>query len=267
MEAQSNIAKRLGCCPICGGAEFVEHGAWLRDQLLCIDCGSLPRERALMLVLNSVAPDWRKLRIHESSPMPRGVSARLQLECPGYVVTHLFADVPFGSKKHGFRCEDLERQTFESNAFDLVITQDVMEHVFDPATAYREVWRTLELGGRYLHTVPILKHLTQTVRRAERLGDGTIKHLTEPAYHGDPLDPAGTLVTFDYGYDLPELIAGWASFDVELRRFHDRHHAILGEMTDVLICTKSCPNPQEDHQSPRVTAMPSDDLQRRAGLP
>jgi hypothetical protein len=45
-------------------------------------------------------------------------------------------------------------------------------------------------------------------------------------------------VTFDYGHDLPELISEWAPFDVEIRRFVDRSRGILGEMNDVIICTK-----------------------------
>jgi hypothetical protein len=58
-----------GYCTICDRAVwFTETGPWLRDQYLCSRCGSMPRNRALVKVLNDHFPGWRELQIHESSP-------------------------------------------------------------------------------------------------------------------------------------------------------------------------------------------------------
>jgi len=234
-----NAGDWTGFCPICAREVlFRVTGPWYRDDLLCSSCGSIPRERSVMVAIESVAPNWRALHIHESSPAPRGVSVRLQTECSRYVASQLFANTPLGSSRGGVRCEDLERQTFAAEQFDLVVTQDVMEHVFEPSAAHREIWRTLRPGGHHVHTTPIVKRFVKSRRRAERNKDGSIAHLFEPVYHTNPVDPQGSLVTFDYGHDLPELIAGWAPFDVEVRRFVDRHRGILGEMNDVIVCTK-----------------------------
>src|SRR4029079_5058384 len=60
---------RLGRCPVCGRVVvFVALWEWLRDTYQCMRCGSIPRQRALMQVLDEVASEWRELRIHESSP-------------------------------------------------------------------------------------------------------------------------------------------------------------------------------------------------------
>ncbi len=40
--------------------------------------------------------------------------------------------------------EDLENQTFQNESFDIVITQDVMEHIYDPGKAFAEVARTFK---------------------------------------------------------------------------------------------------------------------------
>ena len=48
-----------------------------------------------------------------------------------------------------------EVQTFKSETFDLVVTQDVMEHVFRPDLVYQEIHRKLRQGGFYIHTAPI----------------------------------------------------------------------------------------------------------------
>jgi hypothetical protein len=70
-------------------------------------------------------------------------------------------------------------------------------------------------------------------RCAERLSDGSIRHLTEPSYHGNPIDERGSLVTFLWGYDLPELTVRWAPFDVEVHRFNCASKGIVAECSDV----------------------------------
>lgn len=229
-----------GECPICAApVTFRAQNSWLRDHLFCSGCISIPRERATMLVIEECRPDWRALAIHEGSPdTRRGASAKLAAECPLYVGSQFYPACPLGSMKNGFRIEDLERQTFPSESFDLVVTQDVMEHVFQPDTVYREIWRTLRPGGLYIHTTPIYAGLIKSERWAERKA-GLVFHIKGPEYHGNPIDEAGSLVTFHFGYDLPQLITTWTPFDVELRRYQDRRHGILGEFTDVLICRKS----------------------------
>ena len=67
-----------GLCPICEcPTTFKATGPWLRETLLCDPCPkqmgrSVPRERALALVLKTLRPNWRDLAIHESSPARRG---------------------------------------------------------------------------------------------------------------------------------------------------------------------------------------------------
>jgi SAM-dependent methyltransferase len=191
-----------------------------------------------MQVVRELAPDWRQRRIHEGSPGGRGASVVLARDCADYVATQFYPNVRRGAYTDGVRCEDLEQQTFDNEVFDLVITQDVMEHIFHPDRAYREIWRTLKPGGLYTHTTPIYKDRVTTVRRASIGTDGKVIHLAEPEYHGNPVDPKGSLVTFHYGYDLADLIAEWTSFDVEIRRFRQRSTGIVAEFTEVIICRK-----------------------------
>ncbi|OBQ59852.1 hypothetical protein A8145_24795 [Mesorhizobium loti] len=62
--------------------------------------------------------------------------------------------------------------------------------------------------------------------------------MKEPEIHGNPVSNEGSIVTVDYGYDLHLAIAEWAPFDVRVYRFADRTHGILGEYTDLIVCTK-----------------------------
>ena len=70
-----------GFCSICEKpATFSSGNEWFRDNLLCGGCGSIPRERALMKVINDYYPSYRELAIHESSPGGKGASLKLHNE-------------------------------------------------------------------------------------------------------------------------------------------------------------------------------------------
>jgi ubiquinone/menaquinone biosynthesis C-methylase UbiE len=87
-------------------------------------------------------------------------------ECPKYIPTYFFPNIPLGSFQNGFRCEDLENLTFEDQSIDLHITQDVFEHVFDPGKAFREIARTLMPGGAQIFTAPLVNNNKSSRRRA-----------------------------------------------------------------------------------------------------
>lgn len=231
-----------GVCPICEGpATFTAASSWYRDSLICGSCqgGSVPRERALALVLGEQCPSWRHLAIHESSAANRGISVKLARECKSYVGSQFFPERQFGTMVGNFRNEDLEHLTFPDGSFDLTITLDVMEHVYNPDKVFREVHRTLKPNGIYICTFPVRKaQVNPWERRFELLPDGSRKDVKQPEIHGNPVNGDGSIVTVDWGYDLHQQIAQWAPFDVRVYRFADQTHGILGEYTEVITCRK-----------------------------
>lgn len=234
-----------GVCPICD--QQVTFNAWsnhLRDTYLCGRCGTIPRERALMVVIDKFFPNWRELRVHESSPAPRGVSKKLLEQCPGYTATQYHPTVLEGSyhASDGWRCENLERQTFASESFDLVITQDVLEHIFNPDAAFREIARTLKPGGAHIATTPMVRGAQPTIVCAEMSSDGAVRHLQLPDYHGNPVDEKGSLVTFWWGYDLANRIDRVAPFNTIIWLLEDRSRGIDGPLNEVLISFRASPS-------------------------
>lgn len=233
------VLESRGFCPICERpASFVARDAWLRDHLKCTRCGSIPRERALMSVLQQRFPNWRDMRIHESSPGRRGVSRRLALECRGYVPTHFFPDRPLGSTVGNYRCENLEQLTFADESIDLHVTQDVFEHILRPKNAIAEIARTLRVGGAHLFTVPLVNKDTPTRMRVDVQAGGEVLHLQPPEYHGNPIDAKGSLVTVDWGYDIREIIAGICGLETEIIRIDDLSKGIRAEFVEVLVSRK-----------------------------
>jgi len=230
-------------CPICSSHQSFASpdDFWhCRNDLVTKACPGgicLVRERAMAEVLRSIYPltDFQQLAIHEPAPSPRGISTWLAKNVPGYVRSGYFPDQPFGSLQHGLRNEDIEAQTFGDGVFDLVIHLDVMEHVFRPFQALREIHRTLRPHGRCVFTVPTYWDQMNS-RQVAFHENGKLRIDGEPEYHGNPQAPeTGALVTWRYGYDLPLLIQRETGFDVEVRRFQRRAGAIMGPMTEVYI--------------------------------
>src|SRR6185295_19546411 len=69
---------------------FEANNNWLRDHLLCTNCQSLPRERALMFIIQSYFPNWESLAIHESSPAIRGASIKLKERVKNYTSSQYY---------------------------------------------------------------------------------------------------------------------------------------------------------------------------------
>jgi SAM-dependent methyltransferase len=224
-----------GYCPICRqSARFVASHEWLRDYYLCSRCGTCPRQRATVEVLNSVAPDWQAQSIHESSPC----IDFFRKECPNYTLSYYFEDAPLGSMKDGQRCENLERLTFPDETFDIFLTQDVLEHVFRPDLAVREIARVLKPGGVHVFTAPKHKHLLKSYARAKQHPDGSVEHLLSPEYHSSPIGDGGCLVTWDYGADFDDLLSQWSGYLVCNFIIRDRARGIDGEYLDVFVMRK-----------------------------
>jgi SAM-dependent methyltransferase len=241
------LVRRLvfpGSCAVCALAGrpktiYVETGPWARDDLHCRRCGSIPRHRALAIVMEQVRPGWRDLVIHESSPTDGGLSRVVADAAPGYSSSQFLEDVPPGEVRDGIRCEDLAHLTFEDQSLDMLLTQDVLEHVMEPFLVLDEIRRVLRPGGVHLATFPWYPQLATTRLRAEQdQGSGDVRYLCEPQYHGSPVGDGRALVTVDWGADL-HTIAADHDLALEIHKLdQDRAHGIDGEFREVFVFTR-----------------------------
>jgi SAM-dependent methyltransferase len=228
--------KTSGHCPVCDKpVDFESRDSWFRDHLLCSNCGSLPRERALMKVIDLHFPEWQEAVIHEASPAKRGASLRLARECARYTASRYELGQTPGSFVRGTRCEDLESLSFRDESIDLHITQDVLEHVFRPKAAFQEIGRTLAPGGMHIFTVPLVNKSSPSRARAV-IENGQVVHLEPELYHGSP---AGrVLVTVDWGFDICEHIFDACGLFTYLVHIDDLSQGIRAEYNEVLITVK-----------------------------
>jgi SAM-dependent methyltransferase len=226
-----------GYCTICEkDVLFAKTGPWLRDEYLCLGCRSIPRFRALLKVLDEHFASWRELRIHESSPGGPS-SNKIRRECQNLVASQFFSDLPGGEYRDGQRSENLESLTFPDSSFDLVITQDVFEHVLRPERAFAEIARTLKPDGAHVFTVPYYRG-KKTVIRARATESGGIEHLMDPDYHSNPIDPKGSLVVTEWGDEICDFIVSASGMTTSIFSFFDPGLALEGEFLDVFVSRK-----------------------------
>ena len=225
-----------GWCAICGPTMFVITGSWLREHYRCLRCLSIPRMRALVHVLERVRPEWRKAEIFESSPGSAS-SRYIAAHCSRYTPSQLFPDVRSGEYRGGVRREDLESLTYADESLDIIITQDVFEHVLDPARAFAEVARVLRPDGCHVWTVPIYER-PHSVVRARWAAPGEIEYLQPPDYHGNPLG-GGSLVAREWGDDILDFVDASRVTTTTRYRMRSWWLGIRGAMTDVLVTRRT----------------------------
>lgn len=126
-------------------------------------------------------------------------------------------------------CEDLQRLSLPSSSFDIVTTNEVLEHVPSIDRALAEIHRVLRPGGWHIGTVPFLYFADRSERRASLNSAGKIIHLLPPEYHGDPMSDAGVLVFELPGWDIIARARAIGFQDSFMRFMISTRHAVLSE--------------------------------------
>ncbi len=215
---------RAGRCAVCGRRTIflVTEDENLRENAFCVWCGSISRNRhvARCIVDTFAARGVRRFRdlaevqgLRVYSLSAGDVFARVWGNRPHIVYSEYWEDCASGQRRNGILCEDVQRLSFEDESFDLVVSQDVFEHVPDWRRGLEEVRRVLRAGGYHIFTVPV-DPIAKTSPRFERRGEELVP-IAPREMHGDPLQ--GTIVTYTtFGRDLLDYLreTGW---EAELR--------------------------------------------------
>ena len=138
----------------------------------------------------------------------------------------------------GIRHEDVEQLSFPNASLDLVVSNEVLEHVPHPSRAFSECARVLRQGGRFVLTIPFCAGAHQSIVRAETDWIGQTNYLLEKVYHGNPMSDEGSLVYTDFGWDVLDTIKQAGFRDAWIDLYHSPEFGHYGSNLIVFECVK-----------------------------
>jgi SAM-dependent methyltransferase len=217
------LQTRAGRCLVCGrfALFLVTNPEHIRENAWCVWCGSSARSRHVAKCVVQSLPQHglrcvgdlaaaHSLRIYNMSA--RGCFAEIWGACPHITYSEYLDGVPSGDSRDGILCEDVQGLSFEDCSFDLIISEDVFEHVEDYRQGFWEVRRVLKPGGHHIFSVPVgFAH--PTLARFETQGSREVSRLPIE-YHGDPIRGQVPVRT-SFGYDLLDFL-GSLGFEARL---------------------------------------------------
>lgn len=208
-----------------------------RETIVCPVTGLANRTRAAFHILNNegLTPRHKIYLTEQATPVYTWFKEA------GYDVTgseFLDGVTPSETDARGLRCEDLTRLSFADATFDDLLTFDVFEHVPDFRAALSECARVIKPGGRMVLTAPFSVSLEHTLVRARIGDDGSIEHLLEPEYHGDPVREGGVLCYYYYGWNLLDDMRAAGFADAEVVLYWSEAYGYLGAIQVLVIARR-----------------------------
>jgi len=203
----------------------IEHGfPWpnWRERQVCPSCGLASRQRMafgfMQDMVTRLAPSQGFTLYMMEMVTP--IFDRARKSFPGITLIgseYLGPGIQGGSVVRGIRHEDVHQLSLTEESVDLVVSNDVMEHVPDPKVGFGEIYRVLRRGGILFLTIPFHSGNDTTVMRAEAREGRVVHHLPE-VYHGNPVSDQGSLVCTDFGWDVLSMLraAGFAKVEVKV---------------------------------------------------
>jgi SAM-dependent methyltransferase len=140
-----------------------------------------------------------------------------------------FSDIPH---------QDLCALTFTDASFDLVLCNELFEHVQDLELAFREIARVLRPGGRLVATCPLAFGQQESIVKAvHNPATGEAEVSGEPDYHGDPVRPhQGSLVYRIPAWDVLEQLQAAGFSEARMHHIASWKHGVLGsDLPGVLV--------------------------------
>lgn len=152
------------------------------------------RMRAVMLCIQWQLADqpWLDAKIYATEAVTP-FALRLRGIFPKFIGSEYAESEAQREALYPILCEDLQRLSFPDGCFDIVTTNEVLEHVPSIDESLMEIYRVLRLGGWHVGTAPFAMGQHESIVKAA-VKKRQIVYFAEPEYHGNPVDERGSLV-------------------------------------------------------------------------
>lgn len=213
-------------------------GSNLRESIT--HAGLISRQRAVLLVIRQLLldgelPDPRQLRVY-ATEVVTPFAELLRSRFAGFTGSEYLSD-PADPRRRQIRHEDLCALSFADASFDLLISNEVLEHVYDLDAALRQCLRVLAPGGMFVATVPFCYGQQQSVIKARHRGPGLPPEVVgEPDIHGNPIDASGSLVYQYPGWELLDQMEAIGFRDPAIHAIHSIGYGVVGaDIPEILV--------------------------------
>lgn len=208
--AQPRVSGYCVCCQTAvafktaGGATFGER-INLREGLICPDCGMSNRGRLLYrAVIENLGADAGAVALLEqTTPLYRQLKRRLPaLQGSEFLDPSYRSGQQYPFQGQSVRHESITALSYADASLDLIVHNDVLEHVHAYRDALRETARVLAAGGISIFSMPFFMSRGAAAELARPRADGSIEFFGKPEYHGDGVRPEGILTYYHFGWGL-----------------------------------------------------------------
>lgn len=190
-----------------------------RERLICSTCGMNNRQRLIagLVKQNLQGASGRVVYFMEHvSPIYHWAVENFG-QHKIYGSEYLGDQYTGGQIVDGIRHEDVENLSFSDNSIDLIVSNDVFEHIANPSKGFAECARVLKPNGVMLATIPFHADADVTVMRS-KFEDGKLVNLLPQEFHGNPISAEGSLVFSDFGWDVLDMmrVAGFTDVAIQI---------------------------------------------------
>lgn len=243
--AEKGFAEIPGYCEVCGvetqfRLDFLYSDGVtpnFRERLVCPKCSLSNRQRyTVSNVLKEYQPGKKIYMYEQITPVFRTIESHIgasNIVGSEYISYGLMS----GTKVNGILHEDAEDLSFPSESFDVIVSCDVFEHVNDYKKCFAEAVRVLKPDGKMYLTVPFNPNQENNHRRAE-IVKGKLLQYDEPVYHGNPMSEEGSLVFWDYGWDMLDDLKISGFSDVYMRPYYSEKCGYIGGIPYIFFAIK-----------------------------
>ena len=234
-----------GYCQVCGEySKFKLDLKWgdginvnFRERVLCPKCKLNMRMRYGVSYLIDNYIEGKKIYMYEKiTSQYKAVATRIGEK--NVVGSEYFGkQYESGNIINGILHEDAMNLSFEDETFDLIMSNDVFEHVADYRSALSESSRVLKTGGKMFLSIPFDIRKDETEIRA-KITDGNLVNIKDPIYHGNPFDRNGSLVFTDFGWDILDITRECGFTDICMILYYDVAKGYIGSGTYYFELTK-----------------------------
>lgn len=235
-----------GYCNICGKIiRFSINSENLRENVICDSCKSTNRKRQIAEVILAYINRIYNKKFRKITDLEK-INAQLFIYntenndplheklfmCFAgtnyYIYSNYFgSDRKSGDFVNGILHQDLTKTSFEDDKFDIVITSDVLEHIPEPYSAFKEIYRILKKGGVHVFTVPFYHNEFLDEKRSILTKNG-VMDLKPQIIHDDPGCKNGILVYQIFSLEMLIKLRE-IGFYTRMYRLYDLSKGILGE--------------------------------------